>query len=336
MINNILYLGFKYDEGQKENGYAINYEAWYKNFINLGYSIDGIFYDEFNHDQLQKEIIKKTSTNKYDLIFFILQSTQISKNTLSILKKKNYFMVNFFGDDQWRFDNFSSKYANYFNICITTDKFSIEKYKEIGQNNIIRSQWASLESNKEYKNITYKYDVSFIGGTNAYRKWFVKELDKRGIKIHCFGSGWENGRVDYDEMEEIFCTSKINLNISNSTQYDIRYLLANPRNIINTLRSLKNKSQTKARIFEIPVQGGFELTEYVPSLEDYFDIGKEIACYRDIDEAELLIKYYLIHNEERENIKLLGVDRARKEHTFQNRIIEFMKEIEKIYKDKNI
>ena len=185
-------------------------------------------------------------------------------------------------------------------------------------------------SHIEYKNIEYRYDVSFIGGANAFRKWFVKELGKRGITVHCFGDRWENGRVSYEQMEEIFATSKINLNISNSTQYDIRYLLANPRNIVNTLKSTKNKSQTKARIFEIPVQGGFELTEYVPSLEDYFDIGSEIACYRDIDEAELLIKYYLSHNEEREAIKLNGVHKAREKHLFKNRIIEFMREIEKL------
>ncbi len=159
-------------------------------------------------------------------------------------------------------------------------------------------------------------------------------MKKRGIKVHCFGDRWENGRVTYEQMENIFVTSKINLNISNSTQYDIRYLLSNPKNIIHTLKSTKNVSQTKARIFEIPVQGGFELTEYVPSLEDYFDIGKEISCYRDIDEAELLIKYYLSHDKERESIKLLGVKKAREKHTFKNRIIDFMKDIEKIYDKK--
>lgn len=328
MIKKILYIGSQYEYSKKENGEALNKKAFYNSFVVLGYDVTPVWYDNDSTD-LQKEILTQAKKINPDIVFCILQENQIEIETLKSLKEI-FFTVNWFGDDQWRFDNFSSKYANYFDACITTDKFSVDKYKEIGQENIIRSQWASLPSTVEYGKVNYKYDVTFIGGASRFRQWFVKELEKRGIKVHCFGFNWDNGRVSYEEMEEIFLTSKINLNISNSTQYDIRYLLANPRNIINTLRAAKNKSQTKARIFEIPVQGGFELTEYVPSLEDYFNIGEEISCYRDIDEAELLIKYYLAHDDEREAIKLAGVKRARLEHTFKNRIVDFMLEVEKI------
>lgn len=333
MIKKILYIGSHFEYSKKENGESLNKKAFFNNFEDLGYKVFPIWYDD-NHGKLQEEIINKANEIKPDIVFFILQSNQVEQKTLKKLRDDGHFTVNWFGDDQWRFEDFSIHFANNFNVCITTDKFSVDKYKAIGQSNIIRSQWASLESTIEYNEISYKYDVSFIGGANPFRIWFVNELNKRGIKVHCFGDRWENGRVSYLEMENIFATSKINLNISNSTQYDIRYLLSNPRNILNTLRSSKNKSQTKARIFEIPVQGGFELTEYVPSLEDYFDIGNEISCYRDIDEAELLIRYYLTHDEERENIKINGIRKSRKEHTFKNRIIEFMKEVEIVYDTK--
>ena len=334
MIKKILYIAFNYEYGKKENGVALNYKAWFKNFEKLGYDVEGIFFENFDHENLQKKILQKTREINADLVFFILQKKQVDKETLKKLQNMNYFIVNFFGDDQWRFDSFSNEFANLFNACITTDKFSLEKYKAIGQKNIIRSQWASLESNVKYKDIKYNYDVSFVGGANSFRIWFIKELAKRNIKVNCFGSGWDNGRVSFEQMENIFASSKINLNISNSVQYDMRYLLASPKNIINTFRSKKKISQTKARIFEIPAHGGFELTEYVPSLEDYFDIGKEIACYNNIDEAELLINYFLTHEFEREKIKLAGVERARNEHTYKNRIIEFMKKLELMHEKK--
>ena len=332
MIKKILYVAFQYDRGKEGNGAAMNYKAWYENFIKLGYTVEGLFYEDHSKENLQIEIIEKARRFKPDLVFFILQKEQVEINTLKALKEQGFFTVNFFGDDQWRFDNWSSKYAPYFSACITTDKFSVAKYKRIGQKNIIRSQWASLASNALYKNIRYKYDVSFVGGISPYRKWFVKKLYKKGIKVHCFGDGWDNGRVSYEKMEEIFSTSKINLNISNSANYDIRYLVSNIKIFVSHLRGVdKNISQTKARNFEIPVQGGFELTEYVPSLEDYFDLSKELACYKDADEAGLLVNYYLKHEEERESIKLSGVERARKEHTFKHRIIDFMIHIENIY-----
>ncbi len=329
MIKKVLYIGSKYEYSIKENGESLNKKAFYNNFVNLGYTVMPVWYDE-QYENLQYEIVDKANTFQPDMVFFILQRDQIKKETLQTLKNNGFFLVNWFGDDQWRFDDFSSQYANYFSACITTDKFSVEKYKAIGQQNIIRSQWASLASNINHKNINYKYDISFIGGANSFRRWFIKELAKRNIYVHCFGFGWDNGRVSYEEMEEIFARSEISLNISNSVQFDMRYLLANPRNIVATIRAKKNRSQTKARIFEIPAQGGFELTEYVPSLEDYFDIGKEIACYKDIDEAELLIKYYLSHEEEREEIKQAGVKKAREKHTFKHRIMEFMKDLERI------
>lgn len=326
MIKSILYIGSQYEYSKKENGESLNKRAFFDSFVKLGYDVTPIWYDN-NYSDLQEEIINSAKKLTPDIIFFILQENQIEIDTLERLKQCGFFSVNWFGDDHWRFDAFSSKYANLFSACITTDKFSVSKYKSIGQENIIRSEWASLESHIKFEKPEYKYDVSFVGGTNRFRKWFVNELRSRKINVHCFGNGWENGRVTYEGMEEIFSKSKINLNISNSIQYDIRYLMASPRNILNTIRNKKNISQVKARDFEIPVQGGFSLAEYVPCIEDYFDIGKEIICYKDIEEAELLIKYYLSHDGEREKIKLAGVKKARQYHTFVHRIDAFMKEI---------
>ncbi|MCG6202760.1 CgeB family protein [Psychromonas antarctica] len=337
MITKILYIAFQYEYGKKENGSALNYKAWYENFSKLGYEVDALFYEDYTFEELQKTIITRASDISPDLIFFILQKDQVEINTLKKLKEKGFFTANFFGDDQWRFEGFTSNYSPYFSACITTDKYSIEKYYSIGQQNVIRSQWASLESQVEHVFIDYKYEVSFIGGYNRYRKWFVDALASRGIFVHCFGGGWDNGRLSYEQVEEVFSNSKINLNISNSESYDARYLLSSLRASLSCLKSVFKKakcsSQTKARNFEIPVQGGFQLTDYVPSLDEYFDIGKEIACYNSIDEAEKLIKYYLKNDTERERIKSLGIRKARKVHTFKCRIVDFMKNLEEIKKN---
>lgn len=334
MIKKILYVAFKYEYGEKENGSALNYKAWYENFIELGYNVDAIFYEDYSKDDLQKKIIEQTKIKNYDLVFFILQKEQVELDTLKYLKESRVFTANFFGDDQWRFENFSSVFAPYFSACITTDKFSVDKYRQLGIQNVIRSQWASLASDVQACSDNYKYDVSFIGGCNPYRKWFVDTLAKKGITVHCFGGGWGNGRVTYEQVEDIFVTSKINLNISNSASYDARYLLSSFKTCLSALKAVLKKgkysSQTKARNFEIPVQGGFQLTDLVPSLDDYFDIGKELVCYNSIDEAERLIKYYLINKNEREIIKSLGIKKAREEHTFKHRIIDFMVKLEEI------
>lgn len=111
---------------------------------------------------------------------------------------------------------------------------------------------------------------------------------------------------------------------------DLRFLFNGPTNLLRALISAKNVSQVKARSFEIPYYGGFQLTNYLPMLENYFDIGKEIACYSDVDEAITLAKYYLENDDLRENIKQAGIDRARKMHTYLHRHKDVFDQIKRI------
>ncbi|ABM72603.1 Hypothetical protein P9515_13961 [Prochlorococcus marinus str. MIT 9515] len=161
---------------------------------------------------------------------------------------------------------------------------------------------------------------------------FVKKLRNKGINCECFGKGWENGLVSYKKMQNIFNTSKVNLNINNSVNYDLRVNFNNPKNLIEVFKSLiiKNRkihSQIKARNFEIPLHGGFQLTDYVPGIEDYFKIGEEILCYKDFEDALSLIKYLLINKKEREIIKNNSVMRSRKEHTYTCRMKKIIENI---------
>lgn len=148
-----------------------------------------------------------------------------------------------------------------------------------------------------------------------------------GLKVECFGAGWENGRVTFDEMGEIFKTSKINLNISNSANYDIRYVFSSLRSIKDFLKSKKRIEQIKARNFEIPAFGGFQLTNYIPFLEDYFKIGREVAVYTSIEDLVLQINYYLRNEEERRRLMINGYKRAINEHTYLNRLKDILVKI---------
>jgi spore maturation protein CgeB len=336
MIKKILYIAYKFDYGRKENGLAINYKGWFEGFKDLDYLVDGVFFDDYSQEELQEVVLERAHAEKPDLIFIILQKEQIAVKTLQNLKSAGFFTVGFFGDDHWRFDTWSSKYAPYFKACITTDKFSVDKYRNIGQTNIIRSQWASLDPTAVSQLTKYKYDLSFIGEKQCYRAWFVGALQKKGYKVECFGAGWDNGRVTYEEMDHIFRSTKINLNISNSISYDLRFLIRSPKTSLSLIKSSikgggKSSSQIKARNFEIPVQSGFQLTDYVPTLEDYYNIGKEVVCYSNLDEAEKLIHFYLKNDRHREIIREAGMEKARKNHTYKHRIKEFMLKIESIY-----
>jgi len=325
----ILYVDLQYDYGIKERGRnIIGLDGFKKSFDELGHDVVVFYYDKYLHNAQPMQIKLKefADREKPDLIFFSLFKEQFEIDTLDYLKSK-YTTINWFGDDQWRFDDFTSRFANHFTYCITTDKYSIPKYKKLGQNNIIYSQWAAINTHDIPSFKEYKYDVSFVGGFHPYRKWFIDTLKKRGINIQAFGNGWQNESLTAEEMNKLFISSKINLNIGNSISFDSRYLFSGIKPFVNSFRSSKVSSQIKARNFEIPYFNGFQLTDYAPSIENYFDIGLEIVCYKDIDEAELLIKYYLKNEDERESIKNTSHKRAIEEHGYINRLKKVLEQI---------
>lgn len=113
-------------------------------------------------------------------------------------------------------------------------------------------------------------------------------------------------KVDYlAVMPKIFHLSKINLNI--------------------TSRSIE--SGLPQRIWDVMGVGGFMLTNYQPEIEEYFEIGKEIEVYHDLDELMEKVEYYLTHDEERVRIAMNGYKKVREYHTYKARLKQILEEV---------
>ena len=110
-------------------------------------------------------------------------------------------------------------------------------------------------------------------------------------------------------MIDIFKSSKINLNFSKVWRL--------------------GKLQIKGRIFQVCMAGGFLLTEYVPGIEKYFKIDKEIVCFHNTEEMIDKITYYLEYDEERRAIAQAGWERATGEYTSFHMVSKVFSEIEK-------
>jgi len=357
----ILYVDYYYEYGIEERG--LNYigiDGFEKSLYDLGHEVGHFYLDKYLKDKdiLNCRLLEYVSDFKPDLVFFNLYNNFIYIETIKIISLKA-ITVNWFGDDPFLFDRFTKLYAPFFSYCITTDRFSIEKYEKIGQVNVIYSQWPSnIRTDFLLDSPDYKYDVSFVGAKNPPREWFINELRIRGIKVETFGNGWSKGPITNEEMYAVFEKSKINLNISNSDTWDYRFFSSGYCGFMRLIRPLllyhmkrikilnkivliikkgkypevtffgKYSSQIKARNFEIPSAGGFQLTDYVPSIEEYFVLGQDIACYSSIDEAEKLIRYYLNNGSIRESMKISAYNRVLREHTYKQRLLDVFKIIE--------
>lgn len=328
----ILTVLLKWDYGQESRGLSGDKLWFFDSFEKLCRQVVPFWYDQYldNLPKLQEDLLATVEHERPDLLFFLMFKDQFQFDTLDTLKTLTKTIA-WFGDDTWRFDGYSSRYAPHFTYALTTDPWSVCKYKQLGVEAIL-TEWASAPPLSSLigplqDGENYLHEVSFVGGINKYRKWFIDRLSKQGIAVDCFGAGWPNGRVSFGEMEQIFRRSRINLNISNSVNHDIRFICSGPRILLHYLRSPKRAEQVKARNFEIPLAGGFQLSNYVPCLERHLEIGKEIAVYTTPEECAQQISYFLGNEEERRHVMEKGHARSIAEHTYEHRLAKILTDI---------
>ena len=78
------------------------------------------------------------------------------------------------------------------------------------------------------------------------------------------------------------------------------------------------------RTFEIPSAGAFQLADYKPRMDDLFDIGTELAVYRDSDDLLTLIDRFLGDPLARRDITEAGRRRIERDHTYDVRMQELV------------
>ena len=145
----------------------------------------------------------------------------------------------------------------------------------------------------------WKYELSFLGAKRFERVQIVNELQRAGLNVQLFGVGWPDSQW-VENPNTIFRDSRINLGIG----------FATPSLTLTTV---------KARDFECPGAGACYLTSFNWELPQHYELGKEILCYRSVEE---LIEVYAYHRRRPETC--LAIARAAHlrclaEHTWERR-----------------
>jgi len=80
--------------------------------------------------------------------------------------------------------------------------------------------------------------------------------------------------------------------------------------------------QIKPRLLHATGSGALAVNDYLPELEEMFDVQNELVTFEFGDTEDLYSKlsFYFKHDEERERIARRGFERAHKQHTFTARI----------------
>ena len=175
------------------------------------------------------------------------------------------------------------------------------------------------------KQSRFQKKVRFVGSGSRSRIDFfdpiMAQLKKWDIQI--VGPNWGGSNhfqslnifdthfANIVETNTLYNETKISLNI-HKCKYCSDYV-DQPRNDLVAL-------SPNPRTFEICATGSFQLTDVREDLHQFYIPGVEIETYSSREELLEKIDYYFVHEEQRYEIALRGLERTLKEHTYEHRL----------------
>jgi len=349
----ILYAALKYDYGDPRRGLSFEHYNFFDSLLNMGHDL--IYFDfasvarDRGREFMNRRLLELVTVEKPDIMFSVLFRDEFDPAVIQrISRDSQTTTVNWFCDDHWRFDDFSSRWAPKFNWVVTTAASALPRYSQLGFKHVIKSQWACNHFLYRKLDLPDRYDATFVGMPHGDRPHIVQLVRDAGIDLRVWGKGWSEGRLSQEEMIRVFGQSRVNLNLSNSSNkpglkartcgllqrtivqlpmsHSVRGALL--RGIARlecgtrTATATGYAEQIKGRNFEIPGCGGFTLTGLAEDLSDYYKPGRDVACFSTPDELVRRLRHYLAHEDERRAIAESGYQRTLRAHTYVHRFVE--------------
>lgn len=315
---NILCVLGEHAYGDPTRGEGYEFLSFLPAFRRLGHHVS--VFESFTREPytdfaaLNYALLKRVEETSPDVVFCVLMQYEVWVETMRLIRKHGPVLVNWSTDDSWKYAMFSKLIGSEFDLYATTCPDALEWYQHDGIASVFLSQWAANEecllppvSAKDCR-----YAVSFVGAAYGHRQAMVNVLRREGIEVACFGHGWPEGPVEAKRIPEIVRRSQISLNFSKGSRKGL---------------GGTGDRQIKARVFEVPGYGGCLLTEMAPHLEKYFRIGEELLMFEGADRLVSTVKSLLANPDRRDIIAQRGFQRVKKQHTYDRRFEELLKEL---------
>jgi spore maturation protein CgeB len=201
-----------------------------------------------------------------------------------------------------------------------------------------------------------RWDATFAGQRYGDRTALLLALREAGVDAHAFGSGWAAGpagaaatggasagadaakllrdtlagRLPWRALADRRALRRLTTRHAGALHGavgDREYVALFGASRINlgfvtlgdTHRTLRPLRQVRLREFEAPMAGGFYLTGWIDELQELYEVGREIECYRSAAELVDKARFFLRDDAARERVRRAGFGRARRDHTWTRR-----------------
>ncbi len=190
-----------------------------------------------------------------------------------------------------------------YDVLVTTKEWEIEFYKKAGARNILLTYQG--HDDRFYPRIIpesefslYASDVCFVGHTQKHYADRLMSISGLGISLRVWGDAWPNYIKNKAWAKSLIVDKGL---------WGESYPKALSCAKIGLGLLGKHIPETSTtRTFEIPAMGTFLLAERTQIHQVLFDEGKEAEYFSSDEEMLDKIRYYLVHDSEREKIALAG------------------------------
>ena len=199
-------------------------------------------------------------------------------------------------------------YAHKFDLFYTNAKYSLENEYDHEKVNIGLMPFAASQKHHFYMSeIERKYDVVVVGHARPDRQEIIDQL-RPMCRVGTYGDGWDESLGTVNGLAHVKAINSGKMYLSFS-------------------KTVAGFNNVKVGLFEAMACKQVVITEYMEELEDYFKIGEEILCFKDVQELKNLIEYYLVHTDELEQIREKAYHRFISEHTYVERWTDVLQRV---------
>lgn len=262
------------------------------------------FLNSYVQNILNKYFKKRIYEIRPELVF-VIKGEFISPETLKELKKTKHLKIfNFNPDNPFNENKAASSdlirnSIQYYDAYFIWGKFLIPALIKAGAKHVEYLPFAydpelhyPLQVS-EHEIKKYGNDIAFIGSWDKEREEFLESLTNFDLAI--WGNGWQKLKwnsklkskwkkkdVIGEEFSKVCNSSKI---------------------VLNHIRA-QNGNAHNMKTFEIPACNGFMLTKRTEEQGEFFEEGKEIACFSTPVELDAMIRKYVNNDSIRNQIKI--------------------------------
>ena len=181
--------------------------------------------------------------------------------------------------------------------------------------------WAGQDTDAEAVDVIFVGDARHNMGhlpANRSRVDILEAVARSGVDLAVWGRGWE-------KLEASYRVRNAHRGLTLLPAAAVARAYRSARIVLN-VHHAQMREGPNMRTFEIPAAGAFQLTDYKARMDDLFEVGPELAVYRDAGDVVETVQRYLDDEPARRAIAAAGKRRVERDHTYTVRMRQLVED----------